>query len=360
MPYYVLLANKRLFIKKNLIMKKYLFYIILITIFWISCKKEKSFDISEGQSNWTKIQYSPNSSLTFIGINDICFVNQKIGFMGGAQIGKREPLGFILKTLDGGLTWSDSNSFGFPGGGSNCAKIFFITPSKGFAGSVSVSPRFITTKDTGNIWKDTGIYSQDDYIKADVIDENHVIVGHMRTIDGGTTWQDLNTPGNTAAYSFCNLNFGLYCTNGGRIAKTNDFGITWETLYDNNSLTFNSIVFTDSMTIVAGGNKIIKSADRGATWVEVSTMSDVTDIKFVNKNIGFAAVSKWDDVNKTHYGSILKTIDGGETWQINYHSDFIGFNALCIIDDKTIIAAGTQSLNNEMDAYIIKTTTQGE
>jgi photosystem II stability/assembly factor-like uncharacterized protein len=315
------------------------------------------FDISEGQSNWTKISIFNNiyKKVNF-ETKDIFFINPQIGFISGSRLGQSDPEGIIFRTQDGGATWEQTHSYYQSGS----VTIFFTHQSRGYATFFAASEKNYESTDNGDTWtlSERRIAN---YPKACLFGEQNVVVGSNKTTNGGQSWQHINLPLKTTSYSFYNLNFGVCATSEGLISKTNNFGISWDTIYYNNSSSFSCIVLTDSITIIAGGNKILKSCDKGATWSAVSVVSDVTDIKFVNKNIGFASTDTWNYPNKNHVGSILKTTDGGETWQINYQSAFIGFQAMCILNEQTIISAGAQGLYDQhIDPYIIKTTTQGE
>jgi photosystem II stability/assembly factor-like uncharacterized protein len=126
--------------------------------------------------------------------------------------------------------------------------------------------------------------------------------------------------------------YGVCATSNGVIAETSDSGNTWKTLYSNSSYKFSSNTMTDPTTIVAGGNAIVKSSDRGLNWNVAYSGASINDIKFIDKQTGFAAAGN----------NVLKTTDGGSTWHVSYHATLIKFESLCIIDDQTVVSAGYQ------------------
>ncbi len=93
-----------------------------------------------------------------------------------------------------------------------------------------------------------------------------MIVGNIRTSDGGISWQQINPPPSTSSYYFRDINYGVCATKDGLIAETFDFGATWDTLYFNNANFFNTIIMTDTNTIIAGGKNIVKSTNKGNSW----------------------------------------------------------------------------------------------
>jgi photosystem II stability/assembly factor-like uncharacterized protein len=345
-----------------------------LIIIFLGCQKDKTleppFDISEAQTNWTKIKFdtlkfAPEFEFHGVIVTDVCFVDALTGFIAGYKI-NHENASFIFKTIDGGNTWFGNYGYGC-GAGSHCRSVNFFDANNGFATFSCLGNRFAQTANGGVNWVKNVTYLPNDVPNLNhVIDEFHAIIGDLKTSDAGETWQTVSPPIGASAYFFYDLTFGVCATKEGQILKSTDFGETWTIIYDNPSSSFSAITLLNDQTILAGGNQLVKSVDQGENWTTVSEVSHLNDLKFVNESIGFAAVSNrplidGDFVYETDLkGSILKTTDGGETWSINYQSELIGFNALSVLDENTIIAVGTQSRENEqVNAFIVKTTTQG-
>ncbi|MEJ2494442.1 MAG: YCF48-related protein [Ignavibacteriaceae bacterium] len=178
------------------------------------------------------------------------------------------------------------------------------------------------------------------------------------TTDNGESWKDISPYENGFSFlrdfSFTSSEYGWICGNGGnidgyQIHRTTNSGTSWNTKYFNfptlwsmqkiffkNSLEgwatdWDTLYYTsdggeiwnvsgvpnfnDLTDIVMFGNigyasrligKIEKTTDFGNSWVEQSTApaNFVTDIEFINENIGWAV--GWN-------GMIYKTINGGVT-----------------------------------------------
>jgi len=213
----------------------------LIILLLFSCRKDpvtETFDISEGQSNWKKIPFDtiqPNNEFSELGINKICFVNNQIGFLAGYKT-YHESSSVIYKTLNSGNTW-------VPNYGYKCAvgsvahSIFFSSQSHGFSTFSCFGKGFSETLNCGLTWtKKINDATNDAPNQHFVIDSLNIIVGNLKTSDGGLTWQTIAPPAQTTCYFFRNINYGICATENGLISKTYNFGDTWDTLYYCNSV----------------------------------------------------------------------------------------------------------------------------
>jgi photosystem II stability/assembly factor-like uncharacterized protein len=99
--------------------------------------------------------------------------------------------------------------------------------------------------------------------------------------------------------------------------NTGDKGKSWKKLASPTQETLVSIDFVDNRNgWICSRNSIIKTINGGESW-EIIYGKDLgegyfRDIKFLNENIGFAVGGKGS------FGSIgflIKTEDGGKTWQ---------------------------------------------
>lgn len=172
----------------------------------------------------------------------------------------------------------------------------------------------------------------------------------FKSENGGLTWtkvySDANLGGIENLYSV-NENV-IYATldNGKTIIKTNNSGNNWEQVnYDHN--VGSGIIFYNEYMGFLFGQKLIKTIDGCSTFEKLHDPIDdnLTDIKFINKNIGFAggengiyksvdggisweqklfvpnsnsgmlALSKNENIWYVKFNSIYKSIDLGETWQ---------------------------------------------
>lgn len=188
--------------------------------------------------------------------------------------------------------------------------------------------------------------------------------------DGGEHWDLHLNPGgmfndfNMSCIRFFNDTLGFILGNDYTILRTTNGGETWEVKhtepYINNYKFLNDIDFCNDSTGFAVGSsgKLMRTTDIGETWIEVE--SGVNDefkkIEFLSATTGFIPFSDYVD------SRVLKTTDGGNTWQI--HSNPLGISNDYYIRDirkvtgnYALISAGT--MNHPWVGYIFKSTNAG-
>ncbi|MCP4710424.1 MAG: hypothetical protein GY869_17515, partial [Planctomycetes bacterium] len=167
--------------------------------------------------------------------------------------------------------------------------------------------------------------------KVDFCDERHGWIANYslqvfgRTVNGGQTWQELNSPPDSiACFSLCfvdsihGFTYGDRYENGERITfllNTNDGGDSWivrETDYRNiNSVEFANlqvgfiIVRTD--TTYPGNRTILRSDDGGETWAQ-QYEGHIFDIHLLDEQHVWIWGNTGDGLGYAH------TTNGGQTW----------------------------------------------
>ncbi len=228
--------------------------------------------------------------------------------------------GTMLKTIDGGLNWYETESSNtIP---SNFFRVTFVNDSIGFA--TQEHNDVYRTIDGGETW--TEIVSLDaGYGIFFINDTTGFIAGEHgaihKTIDGGQTWNWVGFDGRKAGndlYSifFIDESIGFATGLRGRIIKTVNGGTTWSNyhiIYD----TFSQILFLDNeIGFSRIGNMILKSADGGKVWQEMGPVVEgekTSQFDFVNETIGYA-IAGGSTGTSASSGFAYKTIDGGMTW----------------------------------------------
>lgn len=112
--------------------------------------------------------------------------------------------------------------------------------------------------------------------------------------------------------------------------------------------------FNAQMAIAAGEfGTIIRTTDGGSTWetVPVATTEPLFGLSFVNANTGWAVGAN---------SAVLKTTDGGMTWTQQTVSVMTHFREVCFVDENTGWVAGGPVGGEEVDPVILKTTDGGE
>jgi len=245
------------------------------------------------------------------------FVSEDTGFVSGAN-------GFLSKTTDGGSTW---NTIATPYTTSSLYAVCALTQNNIFIGGTSNNPGglYHSTDGGANWTKDATLLATKTIWDIFFIDGNTGWVAQQnggtvyRTIDGGTTWTSsiVNSMIVPNCIKFINANVGFVTHNALTSTvttpsfKSTDGGVTWTGL-----TTLTDVLYaTDNdganiFTVGKFGN-ISKSADSGAAWVPQFTAVTTTPlrkIKFTNSQTGYTCGGT------TTAGFLLKTINGGTTW----------------------------------------------
>ncbi len=194
---------------------------------------------------------------------------------------------------------------------------------------------------------------------------NGLAVGYsgkiLKSVDGGASWERVFLSGamnqrnfTTVKYSSAQTVFAF----GGRnytsdtiqtIIKSTDGGETWNSIRDAAGRWLKGAHFVDANTVFAVGGRgtILKSIDGGNNWNTVT--SPVTDrefnaVYFINSTTGFIAGGnfvQFDTLNSVR--TLLKTTDGGDTWNVVFNEAGGWFTAIDFIDENTGYIVGDGS-----------------
>lgn len=253
-------------------------------------------------------QWTAQTSGVTVDVKGIQFIDNNTGHAVGGS-------GRVLKTTNGGSTWTNQTS-----GGTNLNALHFPDASTGYA--VGSAGQISKTTNGGTTWTtlesgNTSVYNSVFFTSA----TTGVLVGNMGTIkkttNGGTTWTSKSSGVTTNLQDvfFIDANNGFAVGASGVIRKTTDGGETWTAATSGATVTLYGVHFLNSTTgfVVGASNgtlgTILKTTDGGTTWTPQAsgTFYDLRGIDFHNATTGYAV-----GMNST----IVKTVDGGTTWTI--------------------------------------------
>jgi photosystem II stability/assembly factor-like uncharacterized protein len=183
--------------------------------------------------NWVTISSGVTNNL-----NSVCLVNNNIGYIAGS--------GVILKTTDGGITWTSKTVTG------KLNSISFTDENNGTA-----------------------------------VGDNGVI---LRTTDGGDTWvqQQINVTINLKSVSFLDALNGVAAGNSKTILKTTNGGATWTLNQNLPDVDYRSIKYKapDNIIAIGGMGIIVKSTDGGNVWTpeEIKTKKLLYSVSVTDSN----------------------------------------------------------------------------
>ena len=211
----------------------------------------------------------------------IFFTNSTIGYCVGGFYSEKSPIilhqGTILKTTDGGTTWTEQSN----GVALGLLSVYFVDETNGYA-----------VREGGEIYK---------------------------TINGGADWTSTNVGFTLEPVSHLNSIFfigeiGYIVGSGSKIYKTKNGGVDWKEQVSETTNNLNSVYFTDIDTgYIVGGTygisgvlsaTILKTSDGGVTWEAQASGTNypLSSVCFTDVNTGYAVGSN---------GTIIKTTTGG-------------------------------------------------
>jgi photosystem II stability/assembly factor-like uncharacterized protein len=291
--------------------------------------------------------------------------------------------GVISKTTDGGLNWTAPAQVYIVGGDTvvDLRSVYFTTPNTGYVVARCRATIFATyyygavlkTTDGGSTWTSilntrnqinttTGTTILFNSIQFTSLYTGFVAASNQTTYDlssgantgsgliyfttnGGNNWTSSTTSNTSMACSvfFNNSgtgcvaggvtvnNFGAFSSTGdhyrlditqGEIARSTDWGNTWTTTYTDPSNGVSDIYFPSNLVGYAitsnqygnGTGQVLKTTNGGQTWNAVHTFSSPyfapRCVFFINDTTGF--IGGWGEY--TTVDVFYKTTDGGSTW----------------------------------------------
>jgi photosystem II stability/assembly factor-like uncharacterized protein len=241
-------------------------------------------------------------------------------------------------------------------------KVLYINDSIGFicGGNKYAHGYVLVTRDAGNHW-DTSFASAPKALYTMVfMNQKLYCTGYdgfyFMSADSGRTWVEWNYP------QYKRFNQIFFANNqkvfaavgegfdNGTIYQSNDEGLSWSRK-DTFVKVIKSLYFIDEQVGFAGSyGSIYKTIDGGNSWQPTTADGDFfVKIEFCTPTIGYAI---------GYFGKILKTTDAGNHWKKILNENFqfnekSNFNDACFVNDKKCIVVGNKG-------YMIQTLDGGE
>lgn len=122
----------------------------------------------------------------------------------------------------------------------------------------------------------------------------------------------------------------------------------WEiskTKMDSSLGTMNLYFLNEKIGYSAGGRGLYKTIDAGQSWqkININSILPPTNVFFVNEQIGFAgtmAFSSCQEEDCKKGAGLFKTIDGGKTWSKTFFKEYYYIYSLRFINEKVGFAIG--------------------
>lgn len=339
-------------------------YFLNDSVGWIGCSGGKVIKTNDSGNTWTEI----NTGFLSVFFQWIKFFDNNIGYAGGADGNIPNYPGRILKTVDGGITWSllysNSEPFVFADFLNENAAYFvnddyivFVThdefnsinavynPQDSTGSYIQIYSAQFTTDSVGYIvgtdgliakttnqfasWqklnKSIGFFSNSmtapDLLHIWATDAYLYNIVLRSSRDGGITWSYTVPDSGISCYYVCftdtlhgwvsGLELG---TLQPRIGITSDGGVSWTFISGGIDQPIWSMTFFDENHGWIGTiNKIYRTIDGGYTWsfVTIDSALYIRNLDFTDDQEGWLVTS--DQVGS--YRLVKHTLDGGANWQ---------------------------------------------
>jgi photosystem II stability/assembly factor-like uncharacterized protein len=159
----------------------------------------------------------------------------------------------------------------------------------------------------------------------------------LKTIDGGKTWTDQNSPSSEHLKNlfFLNENLGWIIGENRTILNTQNGGNIWQKISQIPIASILDLYFIDEkMGWFTSNDGIFQTLDGGKKWASLPGFSEVgySKIQFTDAKNGFIL----------HYNGLVMTNDGGRTWKLNHIKtpNSSGFNSFSFSDNNNGIIVG--------------------
>ncbi|MFC1714193.1 YCF48-related protein [Candidatus Poribacteria bacterium] len=298
------------------------------------------FHTSDGGISWEK-QFHGEGDEDWAGywIKDLFFLDSEVGWGCGRFTDEEGLWNVVLRTSDGGETWSYAKFIDDPEmpiiPSAGLSRIIFTNPKEGWA----IGRYVFHTEDGGISWETVikewgyGIYFLNE--------SQGWILGQKTlysTMDAGETWEErsFDPPYVKTVVDLCFIseNEGWIVGRWG-VMHTRDGGEIWETQVPINADLY-SVDFSSPRKGIAVGDEIL-ATDDGLDWQAADWMGrppdaywELREVDFVDEQTGWVGL-----------GSLLwKTEDGGKTWQefdqerMLVNNQPVMKNSLCFTDKK--------------------------
>jgi photosystem II stability/assembly factor-like uncharacterized protein len=252
----------------------------------------------------------------------------------------------IYRTSDGAFSWTRvaSRPKGLEG-------LFFATDSIGYAVGDSI---VLKSTDGGESWSDSSLGTGPASLPLRTIDCSSAVTciatadgdqRIVRTIDGGGSWSAIAGPsGPVLTAAFSSPSRALAGGVAGITAVSDDGGASWSRIGGALTDSFNRLSATSGTLAFAIGDRgvLARTTDGGDSWsnLPVPTSDPLIDVAFLDETYGFVLDGA---------GTLFRTEDGGAGWQALHSSSSAPPEAVLAMDPDLVLLVGPRGIRRSLD-----------
>lgn len=314
------------------------------SIFFLSCKKDNAVQIPDRQFTLStdSLIMLPSTIPGHI-YNDMTFVNATTGYAVSRD-------GRIIKTVDGGLRWTElvSNVTFY------LKRIQFVNNQTGYIiGGDSSGSYLLKTQDGGSSWVKSNLNNPEAGWPEGMffLNENTGFINgknyFKKTVNGGATWSNAidSTTQNFTDVSFKTNKEGFATTWSGKYYKTTDGGITWQAAQSDVNETLKEICHSTSKSYAISGTNLVELQSGKASSSKLPT--GIRRLLFLN-DMKCVAIGQHYETGFFPYGDIHLT-NSGWTSSIKKsyqpYTESLDFTAIAKKTDGKVLMLGTATQN---------------
>jgi photosystem II stability/assembly factor-like uncharacterized protein len=265
---------------------------------WAAGSKGTVLSTEDGGRTWRALKRPTEDAL-----RDVFFADARTGWLVCerslyALSRMEESRSYLLKTTDGGATWTRVEVTGTDAS-VVLTRVVFADARRGWA--LGEMGALYATQDGGATWMRQRVPTQHLLLGASFLDSTQGwLVGAgatvLQTSDGGTEWRGASVVAEDAtrlnAVSFADARRGWAVGASGVVMATTNGGRTWTRQQSNTGDDLSDVKFFDAQEgwAVGANGAIIHTEDGGATWTQVAsgTTHPLERLAFATRARGWA------------------------------------------------------------------------
>ena len=292
---------------------------------------------------------------TLITLSSVWFVDAQRGWTVDID-------GLIYHSTDGGQSWTlqhDANGY--------LSTLQFFDPQEGWAIG---GDTFLHTTDSGQSWSPASVPPGTWSHAARFSDPLHGIsVGEYgnvtRTSDGGQTWITVSAIGTGPRLwdvESWSPTASIYVGETGALAVTANGGAKWRSIQSGGTGATHALDAVDPLHAWAAndGGEVLYTVNGGSQWNRVAVTGfdnygRLDDVDFLDTSLGWAVGR--DEVFGGGFGRIVRSTDGGRSWQVQHTVPAAYMEGVEALDANTVVALGQIPLGPR---FILRTADGGQ